>query len=229
MDYIVRAEKISKVFKWKKSEVVALKEVDFELESGESVGIWGPSGAGKTTLLHILGTLEKPTSGKLFFEEKDITLEEEKNLSKLRKYRIGFIFQFHHLLPELTAIENVMTPLQLQGLEKEEAFERSRKILEEVGLNKRLFHRPGELSGGERQRVAVARALVIEPSVVLADEPTGDLDTRSGDEVFLLLLELNRRKNSSLVVATHNSKLLENIDRVVEILDGKVAGNNYSR
>ena len=228
MPSVIRTEKISKIFKWKKSEVVALKDVDFELKEGEFVGLWGPSGAGKTTLLHILGTLEKPTSGKLFFENKDITTVDEKGLSKLRKYRIGFIFQFHHLLPELTAIENVMVPLQLQGIEQEKAIEQSRKMLEEVGLGKRLFHRPGELSGGERQRVAVARALVIEPKVVLADEPTGDLDTKSGEEVFELLLELNRKKRSSLVVATHNVHLIEKIDKIVEILDGKVVVDNNS-
>ena len=221
MDTIV-AQNLGKVFRWKKSEVVALREVSFSVSQGEKVGLWGPSGAGKTTLLHLLGTLERPTSGKLLLFGDEVTDKSEKELAVLRREKIGFIFQFHHLLPELTAIENVMVPLLLQDMSEDEAYDRAERILEEVFLSHRLTHRPGELSGGERQRVAVARALVTEPLLILADEPTGDLDTKTGEEVFKLLLDLSRKKGSTLIVATHNEKLLDDLDRVLELVDGKI-------
>ncbi len=226
MDIVV-AKSLEKVFKWKESEVIALREVSLEVSGGEKVGLWGPSGAGKTTLLHLIGTLEKPTSGELFLFDEDVTHKNEKELAILRREKIGFIFQFHHLLPELTAVENVMVPLLLQDIDEEKAFEKAERILGEVLLSNRLTHRPGELSGGERQRVAVARALVTEPQLILADEPTGDLDTKTGEEVFNLLLELSRKKNSTLIVATHNEKLLDYFDRVLELVDGKIV-KDYS-
>ncbi len=223
---IIRGENLTKTFKWKKSVVTAIKNVYITVGKGETVGLWGPSGAGKTTLLHILGTLEKPTSGRLYFMGEDITDLSEEKLAQIRRENIGFVFQFHHLLPELSAIENVMIPLLLQGVDEDLARERGEELLREVGLGKRLHHRPGELSGGERQRVAVVRALISEPALVLADEPTGDLDSRTGNEVFSILLGLNRKKNSSLVIATHNEKLLADLDRVVEIIDGEIVKDN---
>ncbi len=224
---VVAAKNLGKVFKWRKSEVVALQDVTFSIDRGEKVALWGPSGAGKTTLLHLLGTLEKPTGGQLLLFGEDVTTKTESELADIRKRRIGFIFQFHHLLPELTAVENVMVPLLLQDLDESSAFRKARDILEEVKLGHRLHHRPGELSGGERQRVAVARALVTEPALILADEPTGDLDSRTGDEVFALLLDLSKSKGATLVVATHNEAMLENLDRVLEIIDGKIV-KDYS-
>ena len=201
-----------------------LKGVDLTFSGGEKVAIVGASGVGKTTLLHVLGTLDRPTAGKVFFEGKDIYTLNEKDLAFFRNREIGFVFQFHHLLPEFNALENTMMPCLIQGIPKMESVCRAEAILALVGLKERFSHKPGELSGGEQQRVAVARALVLEPKVLLADEPTGNLDTKTGESVFDLLQELNRIKGVTLIVVTHNLKLAEKMSRQIQLIDGKASG-----
>jgi len=201
--------------------VEVLKGVDLTFSQGEKAAIVGASGVGKTTLLHVLGTLDRPTAGKVLYEGKDIFNLNEKDLALFRNREIGFVFQFHHLLPEFNALENTMMPCLIQGLPKKEAASRAEAILTLVGLKERLSHKPGELSGGEQQRVAVARALVLEPKVLLADEPTGNLDTKTGDSVFDLLQELNQIKRVTLIVVTHNLKLAEKMTRQIQLVDGK--------
>jgi lipoprotein-releasing system ATP-binding protein len=204
--------------------VEVLKGVDLTFSQGERAAIVGASGVGKTTLLHILGTLDRPSTGKVLYEEKDIFSLNERDLSLFRNREIGFVFQFHHLLPEFNALENTMMPCLIQGIPKSEAASRAEAVLTLVGLRARLSHKPGELSGGEQQRVAVARALVLEPKVLLADEPTGNLDTKAGESVFDLLQELNRIKRVTLIVVTHNLKLAEKLSRQIQLIDGKALG-----
>jgi lipoprotein-releasing system ATP-binding protein len=201
--------------------VEVLKGVDLTFSQGEKAAIVGASGVGKTTLLHVLGTLDRPTAGKVLYEGKDIFNLNEKDLALFRNREIGFVFQFHHLLPEFNALENTMMPCLIQGLPKKEAASRAEAILTLVGLKERLSHKPGELSGGEQQRVAVARALVLEPKVLLADEPTGNLDTKTGDSVFDLLQELNQIKRVTLIVVTHNLTLAKKMTHQIQLVDGK--------
>jgi lipoprotein-releasing system ATP-binding protein len=221
---LIRAQQVFKSFGNKTKRVEVLKEIDLVFEQGEKAAIVGASGVGKTTLLHVLGTLDQPTSGKVFYQGKDIFQMGEKELAHFRNREIGFVFQFHHLLPEFNAIENTMMPCLIQGSPKKEASLRAESILTLVGLKDRLSHKPGELSGGEQQRVAVARALVLEPKVLLADEPTGNLDTRTGESVFDLLTELNQIKGVTLIVVTHNLKLAEKMSRQIHLVDGKAQG-----
>ncbi len=204
--------------------VEVLKGVDLVFFRGEKAAIVGASGVGKTTLLHVLGTLDQPTAGKVLFEGKDVYALNEKDLALFRNREIGFVFQFHHLLPEFNALENTMMPCLIQGIPKKESASRSEAMLTLVGLKERLSHKPGELSGGEQQRVAVARALVLEPKVLLADEPTGNLDAKTGESVFDLLQDLNRIKGVTLVVVTHNLKLAEKMSRQIQLIDGKALG-----
>jgi lipoprotein-releasing system ATP-binding protein len=204
--------------------VQVLNGVDLTFYQGEKAGIVGASGVGKTTLLHILGTLDRPTSGRVLYEEKDIFTLNEKDLALFRNREIGFVFQFHHLLPEFNALENTMMPCLIQGISKKEAASRAEAILTLVSLKNRLSHKPGELSGGEQQRVAVARAMVLEPKTLLADEPTGNLDAKIGESVFDLLQELNQVKGVTLIVVTHNLKLAERLSRQIHLVDGKASG-----
>jgi len=204
--------------------VEVLRGVDLTFSRGEKAAIVGASGVGKTTLLHILGTLDRPTTGKVLYEGKDIYTLNEKDLALFRNREIGFVFQFHHLLPEFSALENTSMPCLIQGNTKREAVSRAEAILTLVGLKERLSHKPGELSGGEQQRVAVARALVLEPKVLLADEPTGNLDTKTGESVFDLLQELNQIRGVTLIVVTHNLKLAEKLSRQIQLIDGKALG-----
>jgi lipoprotein-releasing system ATP-binding protein len=201
--------------------VEVLRGINLTLSEGERIAIVGASGVGKTTLLHILGTLDRPTSGKVFYGGRDVFTQSEKELALFRNREIGFVFQFHHLLPEFTALENTMMPCLIREMSKKEAAARAESILSLVGLKHRLPHKPGELSGGEQQRVAVARALVLEPEVLLADEPTGNLDTKTGEAVFELLQELNRIKGVTLIVVTHNLKLAAGMSRQVHLVDGR--------
>jgi lipoprotein-releasing system ATP-binding protein len=204
--------------------VEVLKGADLTFSRGEKAAIVGASGVGKTTLLHILGTLDRPTAGKVLYEGKDIYALNEKDLAFFRNREIGFVFQFHHLLPEFNALENTMMPCLIQGIPKKESASCAETILTLVGLKERLTHKPGELSGGEQQRVAVARALVLGPKVLLADEPTGNLDTKTGESVFDLLRELNEIKGITLIVVTHNIKLAEKLSRQIQLVDGKALG-----
>jgi lipoprotein-releasing system ATP-binding protein len=204
--------------------VEVLKGADLTFSQGEKAAIVGASGVGKTTLLHILGTLDRPTAGKVLYEGKDVYALNEKELALFRNREIGFVFQFHHLLPEFNALENTMMPCLIQGIPKKESASRAEAILSLVGLKERLTHKPGELSGGEQQRVAVARALVLGPKVLLADEPTGNLDTKTGESVFDLLRELNQIKGITLIVVTHNVRLAEKLSRQIQLVDGKALG-----
>lgn len=220
----IQVQQVFKSYGNGSKRVEVLKGIDLTLSKGERVAIVGASGVGKTTLLHVLGTLDHPTSGKVFYGEKDVFTLHERDLALFRNREIGFVFQFHHLLPEFNALENTMMPCLIQGMLNKEASFRAEAILTLVGLKKRLSHKPGELSGGEQQRVAVARALVLEPEVLLADEPTGNLDTKTGESVFDLLQELNRIKGVTLIVVTHNLKLAGQLPRQIHLFDGKAVG-----
>jgi lipoprotein-releasing system ATP-binding protein len=221
---LIQVQQLFKSYGNGTKRVEVLKGVDLTFSQGEKAAIVGASGVGKTTLLHILGTLDRPSNGKVLYEEKDIFGLNERDLSFFRNRQIGFVFQFHHLLPEFNAVENTMIPCLIQGIPKKEATSRAEAVLSLVGLKERLSHKPGELSGGEQQRVAVARALVLEPKVLLADEPTGNLDTKTGESVFDLLQELNRIKGVTLIVVTHNLKLAEKLSRQIQLIDGKASG-----
>lgn len=199
-----------------------LRGIDLDLYEGEIVAIVGPSGAGKSTLLHCIGTLDAQTSGTITLAGEDIGRQNGAKLAALRNRTIGFVFQFHHLLPEFTALENVMMPGLIQGRGRREMEGRARKLLEEVGLSARLSHRPGELSGGEQQRVALARALVLEPKLLLADEPTGNLDSGTSTAIHELFFEVNRTKKTTIVVVTHNPNFAEQMPRVVKMRDGRI-------
>ncbi|MBI5378556.1 MAG: ABC transporter ATP-binding protein [Nitrospirae bacterium] len=218
----IRVEELRKTFPSGKGELPVLNGISLTIERGEILAIVGASGAGKSTFLHVLGTLERPTSGRVLYEQNDIFQFHETALSAFRNRTVGFVFQFHHLLPEFTALENAMLPGLIRRMDGEEAMDRGKRLLDEVGLGDRLHHRPGELSGGEQQRVAVARALLLEPRVVLADEPTGNLDTRTAEEVFRLLRDLNRKRGITLVFVTHNEALSHQADRIARMVDGQI-------
>ena len=224
MKELIQVQQLLKSYGNGTKRVEVLKGVDLNFSRGERAAIVGASGVGKTTLLHVLGTLDRPTGGKVFYEGKDIYALNEKELALFRNREIGFVFQFHHLLPEFSALENTMMPCLIQGIPKKESAARAEAILTLVGLKERLSHKPGELSGGEQQRVAVARALVLEPKVLLADEPTGNLDTKTGESVFDLLQQLNQIKGVTLIVVTHNLKLAEKLSRQIQLIDGKASG-----
>jgi lipoprotein-releasing system ATP-binding protein len=200
--------------------LTVLHGITFTLEAGEMAAIVGASGVGKSTLLHILGTLDLPTSGQLRTGGTDVTKLSPSALADFRNRSIGFVFQFHHLLPEFTALENVMRPSHIQRVPRERADTRARAVLVRVGLGQRLTHKPGELSGGEQQRVALARAMVLEPAVLLADEPTGNLDSQTGKEIHDLLVELNRERGSTMLIVTHNPDLAALMPRTLRMVDG---------
>jgi len=203
-------------------EIQVLRGLNLDLTEGERLAVVGESGVGKSTLLHILGTLDRPTKGKIIFAGKELPLNDEAALCKFRNREIGFVFQFHYLLPDFSALENVMFPALIQGIDAGRAKAEAEQLLELVGLKDRMSHRPGKLSGGEQQRVAVARAVILKPRLVLADEPTGSLDLRIGEEVQDLLFRLNEENNIALVVATHNREFAEKIGRRVELKSGEL-------
>ncbi len=202
-------------------ELPVLKGIDITIEAGEIISIVGASGVGKSTLLHLLGALDRPTDGTVLYEDQDIFGLTDRKLARFRNGELGFVFQFHHLMPEFSAIENVMMPALIAGKNKVRAREMAAEFLKKVGLAGREKHRPGELSGGEQQRVAVARALVNEPKVVLADEPTGNLDEKTSEEVHDLLWELNEQTNQTFIIVTHNQNLAQRADRIIRLADGQ--------
>jgi lipoprotein-releasing system ATP-binding protein len=219
---LVAATGVKKSFRHMGRTLEVLRGVDVTIADGEMVGIVGPSGAGKSTLLHCIGTLDVPTSGSILLAGEEVTRMPGSRLADLRNRTIGFVFQFHHLLPEFTAVENVLMPGLVQGRTKHELFPRANSLLEEVGLAKRALHRPGELSGGEQQRVALARALFLEPRRRLADEPTGNLDSATSAQIHDLLFSINAHRGTTIVVVTHNQSLAAMMPRVVTLRDGKV-------
>jgi len=219
---LLEARDISKSFSNEGSRIDILENASFHLQAGETVAVVGASGIGKSTFLHIIGTLEKPDAGALLFDGQDVCRFNPQALARVRNQFIGFVFQFHHLLPEFSALENTMMPALIRGTAKTAAEAAARKILVRVGLENRLNHRVSKLSGGEQQRVALARALALNPRVLLADEPTGNLDRRNSDQVHELIMELNQEFGMAVVVVTHNAELAALMDRRVTILDGKV-------
>ncbi|MBM4293401.1 MAG: ABC transporter ATP-binding protein [Deltaproteobacteria bacterium] len=217
----IQIRRLIKTFWSNGNPVEVLTGVDLDIYAGETLAVLGASGVGKSTLLHILGTLERPTGGELRWEGHDVFTLDDKDLAAFRNRKIGFVFQFHHLLPEFNALENVTMPALIARLPQIRAQELAEAILVRVGLKERLRHRVSTLSGGEQQRVAVARALVLEPEVLLADEPTGNLDPRSGARVQELILELNRERGLTSVIVTHNRDLAQVLDRRITLIDGK--------
>ena len=219
---LIQVQQLYKSFGNGAKRLEVLKGIDLTFDQGEKAAIVGASGVGKTTLLHILGTLDRPTSGKVLYEGRDVFTLNEKELAHFRNREIGFVFQFHHLLPEFNAIENTMMPCLIQGLSRKEAVLRAEAILTLVGLKDRLTHKPGKLSGGEQQRVAVARALVLEPKILLADEPTGNLDPETSEEIMTLLFDISR-SGRSVLMATHNYSLFRNFpSRTMRCENGKL-------
>ncbi|MDQ5984392.1 MAG: Lipoprotein-releasing system ATP-binding protein LolD [Syntrophus sp. SKADARSKE-3] len=223
---MIKINKLQKSFLKDGTKIEVLKGIDLEIEQGESVAILGASGAGKSTLIHILGTLDRPTSGTVLFDGVNVFEWNEKALADFRNKKIGFVFQFNNLMPEFNARENVMMPALIAGIAQGEARKKAEIILDDVGLGHRMTHKSGELSGGEQQRVAVARALVMEPDILLADEPTGNLDTETGKKIEDILVDLNRKKNITLIVVTHNNKLAERMSRQIGLRDGNVDLSN---
>ncbi|MCG3777819.1 MAG: Lipoprotein-releasing system ATP-binding protein LolD [Nitrospira sp.] len=202
--------------------LTVLKGVTLQIQRGELIAVVGPSGAGKSTLLHIIGTLDRPTKGTVNFDGQDMFQLSEGAQAEFRNRRIGFVFQFHHLLPEFTALENTCMPALIQRRQRADIEPEAVMLLEEVGLGSRLHHKPGELSGGEQQRVAVARALLQKPDLVLADEPTGNLDSHTGDALFAMMQRLNKTRGTTFVIVTHNDKLSAHADRIIRMQDGQI-------
>jgi len=215
---MIRAENIQKSY----SNLKVLKGIDLEIQKGEIISIVGASGAGKSTLLHILGTLDRPDSGNIFYENTNISGYSERALSDFRNRHIGFVFQFHHLLPEFTALENVCIPAFIQKVPRSKAIGKATELLTYLNLHDRMEHKPSELSGGEQQRVAVARALINNPAVILADEPSGNLDSKSAVELHKLFFELREKFNQTFIIVTHNTELADMADRKLTIVDGKI-------
>jgi putative ABC transport system ATP-binding protein len=219
---VVRTQEVKKVYKMGEIELEALKGVNIEIEAGEYISIMGPSGSGKSTLFNMIGGLDKPTSGKVYIDDVDVAQLDAYELAWLRCRKIGYIFQSFNLIPVMTALENVTLPMVFAGLTSDEARDKGVVLLEKVGLGQRISHKPYELSGGQQQRVAVARALANDPAIILADEPTGNLDLKTGTEIIDLLREMNKLSGVTIVTATHDHKMLDVSDRVVWISDGRI-------
>lgn len=219
---LIRTEELKKSYGDSKKKVEVLKGISLTINRGETVAIVGASGVGKSTFLNLLGGLDRPTSGEVYYEGKPVFKHDDRKLAAFRNSSIGFVFQFHHLLPEFTALENVVLPALIGGVAFNEAAERATGLLVEVGLKDRLNHKPGELSGGEQQRTAMVRALMRSPSVILADEPTGNLDSRTGEEVFDILMEQNRSRGMTMIIVTHNEKLAGRLTRRLRMVDGNI-------
>jgi len=224
MKVLFRLKDVWKVYDMKGTgvETNALRGVSVEVNKGEYLAIVGPSGSGKSTMMHVMGCLDTPNKGQVFVDEKEISTLSEDELAKIRREKIGFVFQAYNLISGLTAVENVALPMRLDGKGKKEANERAVKLLQRVGLGQRLNHKPNEMSGGEQQRVAIARALINNPEAILGDEPTGNLDTRSGAEIIELLEELHGKEGKTVVVVTHDTHLAARADREIHIKDGVI-------
>lgn len=220
-DILIKTEGLSKIYQMEAAQVVALQEINLEIKHNEYVAIMGPSGSGKTTLMSILGCLDTPSSGTFYLDGDDVSSLDDNQLAEIRNKKIGFVFQTFNLLPRANCIKNVELPLIYSGIPKDERYERAIKALQDVGLGDRMTHKPTELSGGQRQRVAVARALVNNPSLIFADEPTGNLDTRTGEEIMKLFSDL-WKKGNSIIVVTHEEEIARHAHRIIKLRDGLV-------
>ena len=227
MSPLIKLEKVTKTYSMGEVEVQALRGIDLDIKKGEFVAIIGPSGSGKSTLMHIIGLLDTPTSGKVFLQEKNVSKLSEEERAVLRNKHLGFVFQSFNLLTRTSALENVSLPLIYSGANKDTRTKRGKEVLEEVGLSDRINHTSAQLSGGEQQRVAIARALVNDPSLVLADEPTGNLDSKSGKEIMNLLANLNKKGNT-IVLVTHELDIAKGAKRTIEIVDGKIVRDSLN-
>ena len=225
---ILLSNNIQKKYYLDKTTIEVLKGIDLEIYEGEIVAVTGHSGVGKSTLLHILGVLDRPTKGRLFIDDEDVFQYDDRKLANYRNKTVGFIFQFHHLLPEFSALENVMLPGLIARENQNDVLLRAEKLLADVGLSNRRYHRPNELSGGEQQRVAVARALINSPRLILADEPSGNLDLHSAKALHELFWDLNKKTNQTMVIVTHNIELANDANRVIELFDGRVKHNKLN-
>ena len=224
--YIIEIRDLTKIY-GDGVEIRALDGVNLNIERGEFIAIVGPSGSGKSTLLNQIGILDTPTSGTILLDGIDVTKMSDKQRSTTRNQKLGFIFQYHHLLPDFNALENVMMPLLINGVKRSKAKESARLMLEEVGLGDRMDHRTTQLSGGQNQRVAIARALVNKPSIVIGDEPTGNLDTKASENIYELLRRLNREHNQTFILVTHDERMAVKTDRIIRLVDGKIAENSH--
>lgn len=221
-DTLIRVTDLHKSYYDGESELPVLQGINLEIYMSELLAVVGASGVGKSTLLHIIGTLDRPTAGSVLYDEQDVFTLSDTELARFRNKEIGFVFQFHHLLPEFTALENVAMGALITSSNNKTVYKEAESLLDYVGLSERLSHYPSQLSGGERHRVAIARALINHPKVVLADEPTGNLDRRSSEGVLELLWDLNAKSGQTFVIVTHNQELAEQVDRVIQLVDGKV-------
>jgi putative ABC transport system ATP-binding protein len=229
VDWIVEALNVKKIYKIGALEVPALNGVNLKVEGGEFMSVMGPSGSGKTTLLHLIGALDRPTEGRVFISGIEISRLNDDELAELRNRRIGFVFQFFNLVPRMDALKNVELPMAFAGVPREQRRKKSTEILERVGLGERISHRPAELSGGQQQRVAIARALVNNPSIVLCDEVTGNLDTKTGEEILNLLRKLNREQKQTFILVTHDPLVANFVDRIAYMRDGMIVKDEVVR
>ena len=226
---LIEMTKISKDYFWGETVVHALREVDLPIEKGEFVAVWGPSGSGKTTLLNLIGVIDHYTSGRLYIDGKEVAGLSDDKRSELRNKSVGFIFQGFNLIPVLSALENVMLPLQIRGVSFSEAGEKALSRLEEVGLSDFVRHRPDRLSGGQQQRVAIARALVTNPSLVIADEPTANLDSETSRKIIGLMRNLNEKEKATFIFSTHDQRLLDQVKRLIRLEDGRIVDGGYKK
>jgi lipoprotein-releasing system ATP-binding protein len=221
-EILFQAEGLTKAFRLGEKEIRVLKGIDLEIRRQETIAILGVSGVGKTTLLHVLGALDRPTRGRVVYRGEDLFTRSDKDLARFRNQEIGFVFQFHYLLSDLSALENTVLPALIGGVPRRQAEQKAARLLEELGLKERLTHRPGKLSGGEQQRVAVARAVIMDPQIILADEPTGNLDTENARAVEDLLVRLRDTHGIAVVAVTHNPRFAARMDRQIHMFDGRL-------